>query len=307
MLRVSAASNQNRAEAIALLLGHLTQFERAQQTRELLASAARGEVDLDQLLVAREGERVLGTALMIPQADGTVFVWPPAVCADEVQDISAALLDEVRRRVETCGAWIGQCLVEPGETDVRNLLDRSQFHHLTDLTFLQRSLEEPLPERLPTPLAFETFSAEENFDRFVRTIEATYEGTQDCPELNGIRSGAEALAGHRESGTFSAARWRLYRLGDRDVGLVLLTAHPADHAWELVYLGTVPEARGHGYARTMLVDSLHEARAQQAASMVLAVDQRNVMAQKLYRSAGFCEVLVRSVHVYSPRGDIGRR
>lgn len=307
MLRVSAAANEIRAEAIALLLGHLSQFERAQQTRELLASAERGEVDLDQLLVAREGERLLGAALMISQNDGTVFVWPPAVDADEASEVSAALLDEVRRRVETCGAWIGQCLVEPRETAVRDMLDRSQFHHLTDLFFLQRSLEEPLPEQLPSSLEFETFSAQENFDRFVRTIEATYEGTQDCPELNGIRSGAEALAGHRESGTFSPAGWRIYRLGDRDVGLLLLTAHSADHAWELVYLGTVPEARGRGYARTMLVDGLHEARAQGAASMILAVDQRNVMAQKLYRWAGFREVLVRSVHVYSPRGDLARR
>ena len=46
-------------------------------------------------------------------------------------------------------------------------------------------------------------------------------------------------------GQFQIAQ-RSRRCGGSDVGVLLLTDHPVDGQWELLYMGLAPEARGGG-------------------------------------------------------------
>ena len=92
-----------------------------------------------------------------------------------------------------------------------------------------------------------------------------------------------------------ADRWFFIQRQGTDVGCLLLNDHPAEQQWELVYLGIVPEARGHGWGEqaTRFAQSL--ARRAGRKRLILAVDATNDPAVSAYTKAGFFEVLRRSV------------
>ena len=121
---------------------------------------------------------------------------------------------------------------------------RNGFEHLADLVFMERSLADPLPPESPVEFERLTYADATNHQQFARVIEQTYIETRDCPGLNGLRTGAEALLCHRSSGEFDASLWTLCHVDGADVGLLLFNFHPDRDAWEVVNMGIVPEARG---------------------------------------------------------------
>jgi ribosomal protein S18 acetylase RimI-like enzyme len=124
--------------------------------------------------------------------------------------------------------------------------------------------------------------------------------TRDCPELEGTRTGEQALVSHQMSGEFDPTRWKLYRWNDQDAGVLLMNDHPDQSSWEVVYLGVAHDCRGHDLGRRMLYQGLVATRAAQGASVLLAVDCRNEYAGKLYDELGFVECDRRAVHLYLP-------
>jgi ribosomal protein S18 acetylase RimI-like enzyme len=78
--------------------------------------------------------------------------------------------------------------------------------------------------------------------------------------------------------------------------VVLLAEIPTRDAWEVVYLGLTPVARGRGLGRITLRHALELARPC-VSRLELAVDIRNTPATCLYRSAGFVVRDRRSVHL----------
>jgi GNAT superfamily N-acetyltransferase len=164
------------------------------------------------------------------------------------------------------------------------------------MIYLEKVLARPV--EVPHPV-LETivFDPRTNADRFARILEQTYSGSLDCPAINGVRTGSEALEGHRNSGVFDASRWKIYRDGGIDAGVLLLNDHPEQNSWEVVYVGVVPEARGRGLGKSMLLSGLSEARDSGRASVLLAVDRRNKYARRVYSELGFVELGLRAVYV----------
>ena len=115
----------------------------------------------------------------------------------------------------------------------------------------------------------------------------TYEGTLDCPELNGRRTIEEIIAGHEHQGRFRPELWWLVQEGGRPVGVVLLTELPGPEGWELSYVGVVPEARRRGIGQTLSQWALHEAKQAGMPQLKVAVDTRNHPARQLYEKMGF--------------------
>ena len=83
-----------------------------------------------------------------------------------------------------------------------------------------------------------------NHRRLAAVVEASYEQTLDCPELNGVREMDDVLAGYRASGVFDASRWLIAQYAGADVGCLLLSDFPEHDNWELVYMGVLPSAAG---------------------------------------------------------------
>ena len=122
---------------------------------------------------------------------------------------------------------------------------------------------------------------------FRETLLRTYEQTFDCPEVNGVRTIDEIIAGHQAQGKHDPQRWWLAFEAGQPVGTLLLTELPESREWDLSYVGIVPEARRRGLGRQLVCRALREAWAGKASQLTLSVDVRNQPARKLYRALGF--------------------
>ncbi len=121
----------------------------------------------------------------------------------------------------------------------------------------------------------------------IALLEKTYEGTLDCPPLDGQQATADVLAGYRETGEFRPELWMFIRDGDADVGCLLLADHPADQQYELVYQGVTPAARGRGLGLFITRHAQWLTAQARRERLVLAVDAANHPAVRIYREAGF--------------------
>ena len=292
-------------DAIELQFKDLPKAERHSRAVQMIASHRSEEVNLDDCLVIVDRDRLLSVLLLVRQTDGTIYVWP-AISASgvpiEQAQVHRRLLYLEAATVVDRDAWIGQTLLGLDEADESDALAANGFPRLTNLIFMNRPLDEPPPPLDPQPgwRALQ-FDADSNAAVFEHTIARTYVGTLDCPELNGCRTGAESLAGHRLAGTFSSDRWHVFLIDDAPVGILLLTDHGDERVQEVVYFGIVPEHRGQGIGRRLILEGLHRASRDGALEMVLAVDVRNAPAISLYESLGFQEFDRRTVHARLPR------
>ena len=73
----------------------------------------------------------------------------------------------------------------------------------------------------------------------------------------------------------------------RDIGCLILTDHPAEDQWELIYQGVLPEARGRGFGLEITRHAQWLTSQAGRSRLVLAVDAGNSPAIAAYASAGF--------------------
>lgn len=298
--------------ALNLLLSGRTGF--GGDPQELLEQHRCGEISFAGFFQARdEAQNMrLGCGLVLPQPGKTAFVWPPALIDDFQQhlaaprtavDVAVPLLNRMRERLADVGCTLGQCLLPPDWTEQRHWLETAGFSHLTDMHYLRRDLSQP-PKESPAdggnPLdsSVVTYLAGENDALFADLLDASYVNTGDCPELNGLRDGGEALSGHRSTGAFDPALWTAYFADGTPVAVLLLTRHPELGDWELVYMGVAASARGRGWGHHLVNEALHKAHAGGASGLILAVDRRNHYAQTVYADAGFKPFCTQSIHLW---------
>jgi mycothiol synthase len=187
------------------------------------------------------------------------------------------------------GARLAQSLLPAGEAPLTPPLLRNGFDHVTDLLYLFHDLALPAAlAALPSSLRFEPYRLDRP-DELHETLLRSYEGTLDCPEVNGVRGIDEVIRGHKAQGAFDPSRWWLARSGSQAAGVLLLMEQHDSGDWDVAYVGVVPEMRGRGLGREMMVQALVEARAAGAPRLTLCVDRRNEPACRLYRSLGFEE------------------
>lgn len=298
-ITVRRAHRSEWPAALALLFGR--EENSREQVTESLAAEKRGELSLAGLIVAEEAGHKVGAGLFAPQPGRVAFVWPPEASRDHPRqkEIRRTLLGEIGRRLDELKICLGQAVLDPRAWKTRAEFEEAGFSHLTDLHYMIRPADSLGPvEDSDSSLEFDSFQ-ETNAERFARVLERTYIGTLDCPELDGLRTPEEALAGHQAAGQFDPVRWRLFRRDGRDVGLVLVNEHPDREMLELVYLGVVPEARGRGWGRSLGQRAIDLARRENR-SLVLGVDRRNHLARKIYDRLGFLDLTRQSVHIRPP-------
>ena len=299
-LKISLVKPERRALALRLLFARFPLVEQATRLDEALRNAERGSLNLDGLLLAEEGEQPVGAALMMNQPDGVALVWPPVITCQttDVAGAEKALMSRLCDEIDSIGAKLSQCLLTPDDVTETELLQGHGFIHAADMFFLARPLTRGDCEMDSSvgELDHEIF-CEANKDRYASVIEQTYQGSLDCPFLNGFRSGSDALASHKLSGRFDSSGWRLYRQETEDLGVLMLNEHPDQDAIELVYFGIVPEFRGEGLGRRILAEGVRTAAKSGRSVMFLAVDCGNTYANALYSELGFTELARRRVMI----------
>jgi ribosomal protein S18 acetylase RimI-like enzyme len=281
------ACAEELAPAFRLVFRHLSAAERDARAAAALDLVARGELDPQGIFVLRGAAGLAGALVCasVPGAGG--LLWPPAV-ADPADAAGEDLL--VRHAcawLRNRGAKLGQALLGPDEEALAGPLERNGLARVTSLWYLRHDLVLSASQvATPARLHYEPYDPTRPA-AFHDTLVRTYEHTLDCPEVNGARTIEEVIRGHQAQGGYDPELWWLARAKDRPVGVLLITPQPESGAWEVAYMGIVPEARRHGFGRELLLRALVEARAAQAPRVVLSVDARNQPAWQFYTGMGF--------------------
>ena len=256
--------------------------------------------------------RLLGTCLVAPAAGRCALLFPPRLIAWD-DDLAAGLLRAAAALACRAGARFIQTRTDLPAVASASLLRRSSrfgcegwkagpdpasplaralgragFDRLAVLVYLRRAVW-PLDRHLllPAGLRWCHYSP---FRRrqFAQTIARTYEDSLDCPKMAGLRTVRQTIAAHRHTGRFSPRTWWIALDGREAVGISLLNNFQG--RGELVYLGTVPEARRRGIGRALLCRAIRDTAEMGLPQMGLAVDADNVPAVRLYQSMGFKEI-----------------
>jgi mycothiol synthase len=318
-------------EALGVLYQRVPESLRPQLIAEVLQEAARGQVDLRGLWIARPADwrlrlgpsprrEVVGALMTQVLAGRAVAVWAPEVLPGWGRTFTAAAL--VRAALadfRSRGMRLAQAVLdESANPHAASDLARGGMPRVTELLYLERDTRTPLiikspargraaaharPASEPTSavhppvLAWRSYESTSQ-EEFRRCLQATYVASLDMPELDCVRTLDEILEGHRAAGRFTPRWWQLGQVPGEPAAAVvlLLAALPQRNAWEVVYLGLTPEARGRGLGHTAIAHALELARPH-TSSLELAVDVRNHPALRLYESAGFSCFDRRSVHL----------
>jgi ribosomal protein S18 acetylase RimI-like enzyme len=226
------------------------------------------------------------------------LLWPPGVTLQPQQTaLEDCLVSHALLWLRQHGAKLVQALLAPEEETLGLPLLRNGFDRITDLWYLYHDHSMPLGAiDTPVRLSFLPFSQADPL-LFQQTLLRTYEGSLDCPELSGLRSGEEILAGHRAQGVFDPQRWWLALDAGQPAGVLLMTQLPDTGEWDVAYMGVVPQARRRGSGREILLQGLAEARAAHIERVILSVDVRNRPAWELYRKIGFQPAERRGVYL----------
>jgi ribosomal protein S18 acetylase RimI-like enzyme len=307
-LQILRCPVEERGRALEVLYQGLEGPLRAALVAQALEDDLAGRVDLSGLWIARRGgwagsRRPVAVLLTQELPGRAAAVWVPRTAtAWGRADIAAGLVRGVLDGLREAGVAIAQAVLDegadPGEGDV---LIRGGMPRVTTLLYLRRDASAPPPSpspSRPSPKLEWRGMDEVGEAAFAGALAATYAGSLDMPELEGARSLDEVLAGHRGAEGHEPSRWRLGRSPeDPDaLAVVLLAASPDRDAWEVVYLGLTPEARGRGFGVQAVAHALELARPH-ASAIELAVDERNGPAARLYGRTGFVPFGRRAVHL----------
>jgi ribosomal protein S18 acetylase RimI-like enzyme len=297
---VEPAQPEEWATALGLLFEETAPKEHAARVRSVLQMIRQGEVDPAGLLVVRGEYRLLGVLACSPIPGASGVIWPPRATGPDAVVIEDLLVRQATAWLERRGCKLIQSLLQPSEVHLDPPLERNGLAHITSLWYLRHFLD--LPATILREEARLTFRAygDGDQDRFHETLLRSYEGTLDCPEVNGVRALEEILEGHRAQGVYDPSRWWLALEGGEPVGVVILTELTDMTVWEVAYLGIVPEARRRGLGRALMARALVESRAAEAMQLMVSVDARNHPAWKLYRRLGFESYDRREVYLATP-------
>jgi ribosomal protein S18 acetylase RimI-like enzyme len=274
--------------AFRLLFDDLPAEERDGRIARVLSLIEHRELSPDGVFVVRGPIGVLGALVCQPVAGAGALVWPPRSVDDSHRhEREDRLIQEAARWLRQRSVKLAQALLTAEETPLAAPLERNGFVHVTHLWYLRSDLSTySPPASTPAALEYRPFDPND-LSLFARTLQRTYEDTLDCPEVNGVRTMEEVIAGHQAQGRFDPGRWWLLLREDRPVGVLLLVELPEGGTWEVAYMGLIPEARRQGLGRALLRKARHEALAAGIAHLILSVDGRNLPAWNLYRGLGF--------------------
>jgi mycothiol synthase len=296
-IEIDTARTDELPAAFHLALGDLSESERQRRVIDILMLVGIGLVDPAGMFVARQAGTVVGAFLCLPGSAGAALVWLPRWRADvdseaDSDRLIAKGMDWLRLR----GCQVTQVVVATAERDLQSSLWRAGFVSAGTLVTLHHDLGDA---SLDPPLKTQT-AAELGDEALGRLIAETYVGSLDFPELNGSRSMADVLEGHRASGRHRPEDWRIVRDAHDDtlIGVILLAQLEPVGLWELSYLGVRPRSRRRGWGRRMVAESIRHVREAMGEQLEVAVDARNLPALQLYASLGFYKVAERSVSLH---------
>ena len=158
--------------------------------------------------------------------------------------------------------------------------------------------------------------------QFESLVRQTYVDSLDCPAINRIRTVEQTLHGYQRGAATDPSLWLVaVDADDRPVGLTILAVHANEDAadenctgddeagnaagrstGEIVYLGIIPSRRRRGLGKQILRSALHILHRRGCQRVLVALDQKNRAADRLYVQFGFKELMNERLWAWHP-GD----
>ncbi|MCH8881573.1 MAG: GNAT family N-acetyltransferase [Planctomycetes bacterium] len=251
---------------------------------------AAQDLEIDWKLGIVTQGRLVGSALGVV-SPGKVAMILISSCMPEtaLSDAVTQALEVLEQKAQHAGLAILQSLIPPDCADRAQVLGKAGYAFLADMQYLTLKVPQSLPsEPRRLDVVVEDYRSVDEVV-FRNTLGRTYEGSLDCPGLNGLRTMEEIVLSHRHTGIHDPRLWLIAKVGADPVGVVLLTHVPLQPAMEIVYVGVVPEARGCSYGSYLVRLAIEQAVRTRSEHLMLAVDHLNHYAGKIYASFGFNE------------------
>lgn len=282
---VHFASTAEPSEALDLLATSQEDPDRGTELRHVIAELTQTGAPIG-LLEARRGGRLVGSVATCVMGGRTAGFWPPKLIRGEPEETAERLHHHAEYWLRLNRVRLVQAtLADDAGRDAR-WLRLHGFGYQVDLLYLACPSDR-FPAAHPSSDCRLVAYCPADRARLGRLIERTYEGTLDCPQLNGMREVGDILDGYQQTGEFDPSRWSFLQHEGQDVGCLLLASHPQQQQWELVYLGLIPGARGRGWGLDATRQGQWLAAQAGCRQMVLAVDADNRPAIAAYAAAGF--------------------
>ncbi len=238
------------------------------------------------LWIGTRERQIVAAMLAEVQPGRTAVVSCPRSIEGESPEAAGAVLRHVIDQLRRAGVTLVQAIPPKHVAAIAELFLAAGFQQACELLYLV-SVCADFPVACPDDGLEMIPSASDRDDRLVHVIEQTYEGSLDCPQFATGRSFDDVLAGYRAVGEFDAARWLIVRQNGADVGCLLLADHPDSNAWEMVYMGVIPDVRGRGLGVALARRAQWLTAQAGRQRLTTAVDADNSPAIAAYAAAGF--------------------
>jgi ribosomal protein S18 acetylase RimI-like enzyme len=242
-----------------------------------------GEFDPRWLLAVEEDGITAAAYLHVDHHGGAVIMGYRTADAHA----ESRLWTEAARDLQEAGVVILQAVTTPQKSlNYRGLL-RCGFIGPFRLIEQRRELSDVEAGASVDPAIRLVPYSDDQFERFAGLLVETYVDTQDMPELNDVRTPAQAMGSHLASGREASPFLYRIEVGRESVGVLFFNPAGPGHAWDLTYLGLRPAWRRRGIGGRIVRAALAVAAQAGAPALVLTFDERNQPARRLYESAGF--------------------
>ena len=277
------------AKALALLVSGFPKAEQPGYLDTLARLVGSPAAERELVVVeARDGQQRSGVVLAQVLAGRAALIWPVRA-GDEI--LADNLLQQALEELRSRGIIVAQALATPDRPDEARPFETAGFVRGGELLYMAATEDAFLSQPPETDVEFEIVSSSDS--KLASIVTETYQGSLDCPLVDGWRTIDDVLAGYLATGTHRPELWRLLQRREEAVGCLLLSDFPEHRQGELTYLGICPQYRGQGLGHIATRWALHFAVEAKWQQVLLAVDAQNEPARRVYRAAGFHEVTVR--------------
>jgi len=218
----------------------------------------------------------------------------------EYEPQAGLVMQEFQHRLNNAGIAQIQALIDLNNLSSRLVMLNSSFRQATTVRHLWFNLLD-INYIAETSIAGYTCQPASRFARreIDSLVEATFVGTLDCPDLDGLRSPSDVVSGFLESKAWDASLpWWVLCAEDKPIGCALVNSHP-QAIFELAYVGLDPAWRGRGLGRALVNFATNSCRRLGGSCLTTAVDTKNWPACMIYDSLGFSEI--RELAVWLPK------
>lgn len=278
------------------------------QVAQFLSDAANRSLAIGPVVVGNHREKLVASGLVLDSAgrSALAYISCPGSGTIELEVWIRVGLELVGLAFKRRNLLL-EMLLEPDDFARARALPLVGFRKLTKLIYLRRSPSTSIVNSINMDGGEWMAYSDNSHPFFCNAVRQSYLQSMDCPELTNIRSIDDVVATHRCAGEFNPAYWQLFHNHGVPKGVILLSRIPAHPAFEVIYMGVVPEARGQGVGDALLNRAVELTSSTAGAGtsstpqeLVLAVDCRNVPARRLYARWGFRPVGERDAWIATP-------